>query len=47
MSKLLRRRDPEQCRSHHQKLILRCNGDFSKIIELLKVKIIRSKHSQI
>jgi len=32
MSSLLRRRDPEQCRSHHQKLVIKFNGDIKGII---------------
>lgn len=42
MSSLLRRRDPEQCRSHHQKLGLRFGSDLSKIIDHLKKKISKS-----
>lgn len=38
MSSLLRRRDPEQCRSHHQKLGLRFGSDLSKIIDHLQKK---------
>lgn len=32
MSSLLRRRDSEQCRSHHQKLIIKFKGDLDAII---------------
>lgn len=39
ISSLLRRRDPEQCRSHHQKLMIRYKGDIKTIIEKLKIKI--------
>jgi hypothetical protein len=39
MSSLLRRRDPEQCRSHHQKQALKSNGDIDKIIDYYTPKI--------
>lgn len=41
MSSLLRRRDPEQCRSHHQKLVIKSNGKIETIIEKLRQKIER------
>lgn len=43
MATLLRRRDPEQCRSHHQKLVINSNGNIKMIIERLRQKIQRSK----
>lgn len=43
ISSLLRRRDPEQCRSHHQKLMIRYNGDIKTIIEKLKTKISKAQ----
>lgn len=43
MSSLLRKRDPEQCRSHHQKLVIKSNGNIKMIIERLRQKIQRSK----
>lgn len=43
ISSLLRRRDPEQCRSHHQKLVIRYKGDMKMIIEKLRTKINKAK----
>lgn len=36
MSALLRRRDSEQCRSHHQKLAIKYNRNIKSIISNLK-----------
>ena len=45
MSSLLRRRDPEQCRSHHQKLSLKYNGDLSALVSNFKAKIDKYQES--
>lgn len=43
MSSMLKRRDPEQCRSHHQKLVIKFDGDINGIIQRLKMKINKAK----
>lgn len=45
MSCLLRRRDSEQCRSHHQKLSLKYNGDIDSIISNLGAKIMKEQEN--
>lgn len=39
MSSMLRRRDPEQCRSHHQKISNKFKGNTDAIVSYLKLKI--------
>ena len=39
LSKALRKRTPDQCRSHHQKLQNRFNNEISTIIDFVKGKI--------
>ena len=39
LSKALRKRTPDQCRSHHQKLQNRFHNDIEAIINLVKSKI--------
>lgn len=39
MSNILRKRTPDQCRRHHQRLQLRCHDDLQAILKEVKLKI--------
>jgi hypothetical protein len=39
LSKVLRKRTPDQCRSHHQKLQQRCNDNLEQIIAYVRSRI--------
>ena len=41
LSKILRKRTPDQCRSHHQKLQMKFEEKIDKIIECMKIKLER------
>lgn len=40
LSKVLKRRNPDQCRSHHQKLEEKCSQDIEAIIKFVQAKIL-------
>lgn len=44
LSKILKRRTPDQCRSHHQKLQIKYNENLDLIIEEIKTKIERTSY---
>ncbi len=39
MSKILKKRTPDQCRSHHQKLQIKCQNDLASIMREVNQKI--------
>lgn len=42
LSRILEKRTADQCRTHHQKIQNKCNGNILQIIGLVKAKIIKT-----